>query len=125
VYHLEASDGTSTAGASFTITRKAGARFLASSGNPQTLRAPFEVWGFALDGRRQSVYLHYVKPSGGARTTIPIGHTGGQCGHMRTSSRRLFPFAPSVGTWSLQLDTQPSYSPSPAGPFARIGVRIG
>jgi hypothetical protein len=124
VHRLDATDGTRTADATFTVTRRAGARLQASSGNPHTLRAPFEVWGFALDGGRRTVYLHYVGPSGHARRTVPIGKTGGQCGHLRTRRRRVFPFSPSLGSWTLQLDTSPSYSRRPGGPVARIRVQI-
>jgi hypothetical protein len=124
VDHLVASDGAQTAAASFTLTRPAGARFLASSGNPRTLRAPFEVWGFALDGRSRPVYLHYVAPSGRPRQTVLLGNTGGQCGHLRTAARPVFPFTPSSGAWTFQLDTRSRYQRKPAGPVARIGVRI-
>ncbi len=50
VHHLDATDGTLSADARFTVTRAAGARFLSTRGNPHTLRAPFEVWGFSLGG---------------------------------------------------------------------------
>ena len=125
VGHLDASDGSSGADTIFTITRSAGARFLASGGNPHTLTAPFEVWGFALDGRRKHVYLHYVSPAGRSQLTVSLGRTGGQCGYLRTSRRRVFPFSPSLGAWVLQLDTARSFSRAPAGPVAKIAVRIG
>lgn len=124
VDHLVATDGSTSAAAAFTITRAAGARFLASSGNPRTLRAPFEVWGFALDGHPQSVYLHYVSPSGRARTTVLLGTAGGQCGHLMTGPRRVFPFIPSSGSWTFQLDTNRRYLSRPRGPVARIRVQI-
>jgi hypothetical protein len=121
---LNATDGTSTANARFTVTRKAGGRLQASSGNPHTLRAPFEVWGFALDGGRRTVYLHYLGPSGRPRRTVVIGRTGGQCGYLRTDRRRVFPFSPSLGRWTLQLDTRRRSSPTPGGPVARIRIQI-
>jgi hypothetical protein len=37
----------------------------------------------------------------------------------------VFPFAPTVGQWTIQVDTQRSYSRHPGGPVARIGVQIG
>jgi hypothetical protein len=125
VYHLDATDGTTGAGAAFTVTRRAGGRFLATRGNPHTLRAPFEIWGFALNGDSHTVYAHYVGPSGGLRTTVTLGQTGGQCGYLRTRRRSLFPFSAGSGSWTLQLDTSRSYSRHPAGPVARIGVTIG
>ena len=45
VDRLEASDGTRAARTRFTVTRRPGARFLASSGSSSTLRAPVEVLG--------------------------------------------------------------------------------
>jgi hypothetical protein len=124
VYRVAANDGTSTASTRFTVSRPTGARFLATTGDPRTLRAPFEVWGFASDGRRRPVYLHYVAPNGRARKTLGIGHTGGQCGYLRTPAIRVFPFVPTFGTWKLQLDTSRSYSSRPSGPRATIRVRI-
>jgi hypothetical protein len=124
VDHLDATDGTGRADSKFTVTRTTGGRFLASSGNPHTLRAPFEVWGFAPGGGRLTVYLHYVSPAGNPRTTFTIGHTGGQCGYLRTRRRRVFPFSPAIGTWTLQLDTHATYARSPGGPVARIRVKI-
>lgn len=124
VHRLDATDGTTDAHTTFTVTRRAGARFLAATGNPHTLRAPFEVWGFALDGRRKAVYVHYVAPSGRARTTSTLGTVGGQCGYLRTKARRVFPFSPSVGRWTLQVDTSRRYAKRPPGPVSRIRVQI-
>ena len=124
VDNLIATDGSTSASAFFTVTRKPGARFLATSGNPRTLRAPFEVWGFALDGVSRHVYLHYVSPSGRARTTAFLGNTSGQCGHLFTGSRRIFPFVPGSGHWTFQIDTNSRYFSRPLGPVARIGVQI-
>ena len=124
VDHLDATDGTRTAVTNFTVTRRAGGRLEATSGNPHSLRAPFEVWDFTPNGGRRTVYLHYVRPSGRSRSTVAIGKTGGQCGYLRTRRRRVFPFSPSLGTWTLQLDTSPSYQRIPGGPAVRIRVQI-
>jgi hypothetical protein len=124
VFRVTAADGTSSAITRFTVSRRAGGRFLATSGDPKTLRAPFEAWGFATDGRRHLLYVHYVSPRGRARATVALGSTGGQCGYLRTASRRVFPFVPSFGTWTLQLDTSRKYSRRPSGPVTRIRVRI-
>jgi hypothetical protein len=123
VDQLDATDGTSSADTTFTLTRSAGARFLASSGDPHTL-APFAVWGFALDGTVHPVYLHYVSPDGHLRSTVRLGNTGGQCGYLLTPRRHVFPFNPSLGTWKLQIDTTRGYSAHPAGPMAVIRVVI-
>jgi hypothetical protein len=122
---LEASDGTELGSANFTLTRSAGARIVATTGNPRTLRAPFQIWGFALDGTPRAVYVHWVTPRGRVRRTAQLGTTGGQCGYLQTATRRLFPFAPSRGTWTLQLDTRQQYARVPGGPVARIRVAIG
>lgn len=125
VEHLEATDGTVTARTDFTLTRSTGARILAVSGNPRTLRAPFQAWGFGLDGRRRPIYLHYIAPSGASVLTTSLGHATGQCGYLQTASRRVFPFTPTSGGWTLQLDTRRGYARRPGGPVARIGVLIG
>lgn len=124
VDHLDATDGSVHAGTAFTVTRPPGARFLASSGDASTLSAPFEVWGFARDGHRRTVYLHYVTPAGRPAGTVKLGRTSGQCGSLRTRRRRVFPFAPSLGAWTLQLDTSPGYARHVTTPVARILVRI-
>src|SRR5581483_6766083 len=80
VERVEVSDGTSSARTAFTLTRSAGARFLTVSGSGTSLRAPVEVWGYSLTGKRRRVYLHYVDPSGRARRTTGLGRTAGQCG---------------------------------------------
>jgi hypothetical protein len=125
VNYLNATDGTKDATTTFTLTRGTGARFLATGGDPNTLRAPFQAWGFALDGKRRGLYLHYVGPSGRVRTTAFLGHTGGRCGYLQTKSRLVFPFNPTLGRWTLQIDWLRGYSSRPAGRFARILVRVG
>ena len=121
---LTASDGTSQARTSVTLTLRAGARFLATHGSAGSLRAPVELWGFSPDGPRRSAYLHYVSPARRLRTTVALGQTGGQCGYLRTGSIRVFPFTPSKGSWVFQIDTQHGYSPHPAGAVARFTVRV-
>jgi hypothetical protein len=124
VERLAVTDGTSTVTTTFTLTRPTGARLLATSGNPRTLTAPFELWDFSSTGLRLPVYLHYVGPSGAVRKTVSLGRTGGQCGYLKTKRRRVFPFVPSAGTWTFQLDTHRGYSRHPGGPVARIGVGV-
>jgi hypothetical protein len=122
---LSATDGSSEADTRVTLMAKAGARILASRGNVTTLRAPVEVWGFSPDGPPRSVYLHYVAPTGRLVRTDGLGRTGGQCGYLRTTSRRVFPFSPATGAWTLQIDTQRRYAPRPSGPAQRIRVTVG
>jgi hypothetical protein len=125
VDELEVTDGSEVADANFTVTRPTGARFISSGGSVSTLRAPFEVWGFSMTGARLPLYLHYVSPSGTVRETVALGHTGGQCGYLRTAPRQVFPFTPSVGTWTFQIDTRRAYASRPGGPVARIRVGVG
>jgi hypothetical protein len=124
VDRLQATDGTSSASTTFTVTRSTGARFLAKRGNPATLKAPFELWDFSSTGARRAVYIHYVAPGGGARATVLLGHTTGECGYLKTKPTRVFPFKPTLGSWTLQIDTQRKYSRHPGGPVARIIVGI-
>jgi hypothetical protein len=124
VDQVSASDGSSEAETEFTLTRSAGARFMASRGDPRGLRAPFQIWGFSLHGTVRSVYVHYVGPSGQPRETVRLGQTSGQCGYLLTPRTRFFPFSPSTGRWALQVDTQSRYASHPRGPVARIYVQI-
>jgi len=124
VYQLDATDGTSSADTRFTVTRPTLGRFLATRGSANSQRARFQVMGFALNGVLRTVYLHYVSPSGRARTTVTLGRDTGQCGYLLTGPRRVFPFTPSRGTWTFQYDTQQTYSKSPAGPVSKVPVRV-
>jgi hypothetical protein len=123
VEQLEATDGTSIADTSFTLTRATGARFISSGGTPGTLTAPFEVWDLSPGAHRQA-YLHYVSPSGAERETVTLGMTTGQCGYLRTAKRKVFPFTATIGTWTFQIDTRKAYSPHPGGQVARIQVGV-
>jgi hypothetical protein len=131
---LRASDGNTISYARFTLTRATGARILAGTGSAATLRAPFQVWGFTLNASRppaydiapsrQPVYVHYVSPRGELKSTVLLGQTGGQCGYLRTQARRVFPFIPGRGSWTLQLDRNATYARNPSGPVARISVSV-
>ena len=132
---LVATDGTNSASTKFTVTRTTGARILASTGSASSLRAPFQVWGFAFDHGKLSpyattgntqlpLYVHYLSPKKRLKGTKALGRTGGQCGYLRTSARRVFPFTPSRGTWTLQVDSQSTYTAHPTGPVAKIILRV-
>ena len=73
---------------------------------------------------RRAVYVHYVGPSRRVGRSYALGTAAGQCGHLRTRARRVFPFSPSVGTWTLQVDTSKRYVKHPNGPVSRIRVQI-
>jgi hypothetical protein len=122
---LTVSDGKVRPRARFTVTRPAGADFQPASGDPRTLRARFTVWGFALDGAAQArVWLHWVDPAGKRRTSAALGVTGGDCGALTTALRRVFPFDPQAGRWTLVLDTRRRYSVQTDGPRAKIPVHV-
>jgi hypothetical protein len=134
VHLLTANDGTGLTSASFTVTRTTGARIVASTGAAASLRGPFQLWGFNLVHDKPlpastpapslPVYVHYLSPHHHLRTTVALGHTGGQCGYLKTAKRRVFPFNPSSGLWTLQVDSQHTYSAHPVGPVAKIPVRV-
>lgn len=125
---LVVSDGTHRPRARFTVTRPLGAAFEPAGGDPRTLRARFSVWAFALaDGggaRRLPVWLHWVSPAGKVRRSALLGRTGGDCGALTTAPRRVFPFAPETGRWTLVLDAQRRYRVQTSGPRAKIPVQI-
>src|SRR5438270_8720799 len=50
VNYLNVTDGTKEATTRFTLTRSTGGRFVGAGGNPATLQASFQAWGFGLDG---------------------------------------------------------------------------
>jgi hypothetical protein len=133
VHHLTASDGTSTSKAVFTVTRATGARILAGSGTVATFRARFQIWGFSIlqivpppysTFTPGQVYVHYVSPHKHLRTTVALGSVSGQCGYLKTAKQRVFPFIPTRGVWTLQLDSVRRYSSHPVGPVARIALRV-
>ncbi|HTN24769.1 MAG TPA: hypothetical protein VL120_12330 [Solirubrobacteraceae bacterium] len=107
VYSLTATDQQQNAATTRYRSTKVFADFNPGSGNPRRLRVRFTVNGFGLARAHASVYLHYVrKGSSHVTRTIRLGTARGTCGVIRqTKLRRLFPFAPSRGTWILQFDT--------------------
>jgi hypothetical protein len=130
---LSATDGTAIAHTRVTVTRTTGARILAGTGTAATLHAPFQVWGFGLVHGKPTatpgpaqlpVYVHYLSPRKRLKRTVALGTTAGQCGYLRTPARRVFPFIPSRGSWTLQVDSQSVYAAHPLGPVARIPVRV-
>ena len=123
---LAVADGRRSPRARFTVSRPAGGDFQPTSGNPRTLRARFSVWGFALVGgvSRARVWLHWIDPVGDVHASAALGVTGGDCGALTTTPRRVFPFDPAAGRWTLVLDTQRRYRVQSDGPRARIPVHI-
>ncbi len=106
--------GTATKAAVTFRSARVVADFSPSSGRPSTLRVRFSAWGFGVatpTGRPMpKVYVHYVDPKGKARRTSLVGTGTAPCGTvLRTKLRKLFPFNPRRGTWTLQFDTSKAY----------------
>lgn len=122
---LAVDDGVAPARARFTVTRPAGADFSPSHGDPRTLRARFTLWGFALaSGRNQRAWLHWVDPAGSVRKSVSLGVTLGDCGRLTTAPRRVFPFDPEPGRWTLAIDTQRRYRVQTDAVRAKISVHV-
>jgi hypothetical protein len=122
---LSVDDGTQRARTRFTVTRPPGASFAPSAGNPKTLRVRFTVWGFALDsGRNRPVWMHWISPAGVVRATAALGITQGDCGTLTSAPRRVFPFDPATGRWTLAIDTHRRYRVQASGPRAKIFVTV-
>jgi hypothetical protein len=122
---VSAADGASTARAHFTITRKPGADFTPSQGNPTLLKVRFLVWGFALaSGRNARTYLHWIDPQRRARASVALGRTRGACGVLTSTRRRIFPFVAQTGRWVLVIDTHRRYRRHARGPRAKIPVTV-
>ncbi len=121
-----APDGTDPVRTTFLATSVM-ADFSPAQGDPATMKVRFTAAGMNLVAPKSTVYLHYVTPKGKERKTVSLGRATGACGNLRTSLRRLFPFRPTNGNWTLQLDTSRSYRRGTARasyPWARIGVRV-
>jgi hypothetical protein len=70
-----------------------------------------------------AIYGHYVR-GGKVRRTVDLGPPAGLCGRLAVA-RRQFPMRkPAVGRWTLQVDNQPEYSPSPPTVFVRVPITV-
>ncbi|MBX5441512.1 MAG: hypothetical protein IRZ32_08290 [Solirubrobacteraceae bacterium] len=113
--------GTTTSVARRVRVTRFGATWAPRAAHPRA-RVRFSAWGF---GPGVAVYVHYVRPGGGAVATVRLGETRGECGTIRrTAPRRLFPLRPAAGTWRLQFDTSRAYDPQ-AVPRVVLPVRVG
>ena len=88
--------------------------FSPSNGRPATLRVRFSAYGFGVatpaGQPMPNVYVHYVDPKHKVRKTISLGAGAAPCGTIaKTALRKLFPFTPRSGAWTLQFDTNPVY----------------
>lgn len=109
------------------LTTAIAADFSPTRGDPLTMKVRFTAWGMNLVKRSSTVYLHYVAPSGKHRKTVSLGRAQGACGRLQSGTRKLFPFTPTIGKWTLQLDTSKAYHRGASRtryPWARIGVAV-
>jgi hypothetical protein len=82
-----------------------------TSSNVRTWRAVFRLFGFG----RGKAYIHYINPKGRLKKTVRLGRLIGPCGRLKTSKRRVMPFAnPQFGYWKLQFDSHRRYSKNTA-----------
>jgi hypothetical protein len=108
---LAATDSAGTsARAALRVTRRLRVTVAPPRGrNVRSWRAVFRLFGF---GARRKAYVHYVGPNGELRRTVRLGRLRGPCGRLKTSKRRVLPFAhPGFGWWRLQFDTHRRYRP--------------
>ena len=118
-------DLVTRARARFTVTRPTGAGFEPSEGDPRTLRARFALWGFALaSARNQRAWLHWIDPPGVVQRTTALGLTQGDCGRLTTPPRRVFPFDPRPGRWTLVIDVHRRYRMQTDAARAKIPVHV-
>ena len=75
--------------------------------------------GFTAAG---PVHVHYLK-GGEVRSTVRLTAPRRPCGTFRVR-RPQFPFQPSRGTWTLQIDQQRAFAPLPATPFVQLPVSV-
>ncbi len=110
---LQLSQGAIAAETTFRAARVRG-DFTPGSGDPARLRVRFSAIGFGVGTPAGSaapvVYVHYVDPRKRVRRTVALGAGAGACGTItRTAKRKLFPFRPRSGRWTLQFDTNRAY----------------
>ncbi len=113
VYSVEVHQADVAATGSFQAAAVFG-DFTPGSGDPRTLKVRFIAYGFgtstAAGQPMPTVYVHYIDPKGRLKRTVAIGAGTAPCGTIRrTALRKLFPFSPRSGTWTLQYDTQKRY----------------
>jgi hypothetical protein len=124
VHRLTASDGASTAQTAFLTTTLSAE--LVPAGPSRSLLVRFRLRGFIPPdpAAPPPVHLHYVSPRGRPVRSQRLDPPGGPCGTVTTKPRRLFPFRPAPGTWTLQLDLRPAYARRAPPPAARLAIPV-
>jgi hypothetical protein len=83
-------------------------------------RVRFVGRGFTAD---RPVLGHYVF-GGELRKTVRFGRPHGPCGRFSVRRRQIPLRHPQRGRWTLQVDTQPMYSPTPLGVSVRLAITV-
>jgi hypothetical protein len=69
------------------------------------------------------VFGHYVY-HGDLRKTVRFGRPHGPCGRFRVKRRQIPIAHPRRGRWTLQVDTQRTYSPTPLSVLVRLAITV-
>lgn len=118
-FALSVSDGVNTAATDFRVTEFS-ADFNPARGNVRKVKVRFSGYGF---GASKTVYLHYLRPNGKEHKTVKLGGTTGPCGKFRSTLRKLFPFDPKAGKWTLRFDTSKPISSKVSSVRVSVTVR--
>jgi hypothetical protein len=70
----------------------------------------------------RAVHAHYVRRDK-VRRTVRLARPRGACGRFSVR-RRQFPFRPSAGSWTVQIDQSSSFSWPPDSPFVRLPIAV-
>jgi hypothetical protein len=87
---------------------------------PSSSRVRFVGRGFTA---MRPVYGHYVF-AGMLRRTVRLGWPSGPCGTFNVRRRQIPLEDPRDGSWTLQVDQQRAYSPSPDGVSVMVTIRV-
>jgi hypothetical protein len=87
---------------------------------PSSSRVRFGGRGFTAGA---PVYGHYVY-GGRVRRTVRLALPTGPCGTFSVRRRQIPIGSPRIGEWTLQVDQQRRYSPTPDGVSVPIAIRV-
>jgi hypothetical protein len=96
---------------------------LAFSASPRQARPSSRVT-FRFSGFRPGavIWAHY-RHRGRVRADVPMGRAGKPCGLLTARRRQIPVAAPGTGTWSVQFDNRPRFSPH-SRPRARATITV-
>jgi hypothetical protein len=88
---------------------------------PPSQRVRFRGRGFKA---QRSVWAHYVYKGKSRRTVRLARRPTGGCGTFSVRRRQIPITRPSIGRWTLQVDQQRTYSPSPQSVSVRMFIDV-